>query len=542
MFRLLIVDDNNRDRRVLQEVIDWNALDIEVIGTAADGKEALMMIKTLDPHIVLTDIAMPALNGVEMAEILKRQYSHIKIIFMSCYDDFEFARSAINLSIYGYIMKPIIPKELKEVVCKVLNIYEHEIEQKEETLKMMKQIEESLPMVQEEFFRELVYGLNKDEEDIWKKVDFLKLNLNGFKKVQIMSVAISDYEKYMSDKNVSVQYLLCYSIKDMINSLSHEDLQLFTIQNSGSEFIVIAFSMTKDVNDSDEEIIERSIDIYSKLNDKFNINVTIGISKVSVNILDLSLLLNQSVSALKTKFYAEDNPVILYREIEEKTFEDFEKKVNLEGLSREVKEVVQSREDQDIIILIDKYFQSGPVFQTEAYYKSLTFSIINIVQINLIEVGKSFYDIFGDDIIIWKKLVKFDTIVNLKLWLFNVLKSVSEFINDKNTSRDMQIVKKIKEFIHQKYYEQITINDIADVVFLSSKQANKIFKRETGRTIFDYLVEHRIEVAKKLMKDPFSKVYQVAEDVGYINKSHFCLIFKKATGYSPVEYRNQTAT
>lgn len=131
--------------------INWGELDAEVVGIFANGAEALAGIDKLKPHIIITDIAMPVMNGIEMSQIIKKTYPYIKIIFISCHSDFEFAKSAIDLGIYGYVLKPVIYDELKIAVKELLEEFRIQDLQLKEKEKMMKQLEEMLPMVQEQF-------------------------------------------------------------------------------------------------------------------------------------------------------------------------------------------------------------------------------------------------------------------------------------------------------------------------------------------------------------------------------------------------------
>jgi len=112
-------------------------------------------------------------------------------------------------------------------------------------------------------------------------------------------------------------------------------------------------------------------------------------------------------------------------------------------------------------------------------------------------------------------------------------------LSERNTTKNVKLVENIKDIIKSKYHGQITIEDISKSVYLSGRHANSLFKKETGKTIFDYVIEYRIEVAKKLLKDSTSKVASVAEEVGYTNTSYFCLAFKKNVGMTPAEYKSK---
>ena len=194
MFKLFIVDDNKYERNGIKNSIDWEALGIEVVGVFANGAEALEQIETLQPDIVITDIAMPIMNGIEMSELIKKSYPHIKTIFISCHSDFEFARSAVDLGIYGYVLKPIISDELIKAINKLLNEYSIEDIQLKEKARMMKQLEDMLPLVQEQFLKELLLGNFQSKSDILNRIDFLKIPILDHEDFYVISLKLNEMD------------------------------------------------------------------------------------------------------------------------------------------------------------------------------------------------------------------------------------------------------------------------------------------------------------------------------------------------------------
>lgn len=540
MYRILVVDDNNRDRRIVREMIDWKTLGIEVVGAAANGREALAMVESFAPHIILSDIAMPEMNGIEMSKVLRETNPGIRIIFMSCHDDFDFAKSAIDLNVYGYVLKPLILEDIISAVCKVLSIYKTEDLENEEKQRMEQQITDSLPMVREEFFRELLHGTFKDKDDILRRMEFLKITLAEHEEFQVISMEINNYDASVSEKDTVYKYLISYSIKNMLGTYNSGSVRVFPVQHSYREFSTIVFvrQNTHD-HETDNPALESAISFHTWIHDRFGLFTVAGISRSSTNLLDMPILFLQSTQAIQTKFYSEGNPVILFREIEEKKYNTFDEKVHLEELNKEVKEAVFLKDDSGIDAFVQKYMSFDKYYQTEAYFKSLAFSTVNVLMLTLIENGQSFRDIFTDDSVIWRKLNQLDTILDLQQWLFNMLKTVAGHLRDNNKSRDIKVVQAIKEFIKLRYREQLSVDDIVKSVFLSPRQANKIFKKETGNTIFDFLLEYRIEIAKKMLKEPDCRIYMISDNVGYTNKSHFSLMFKKLTGLTPAEYKSR---
>lgn len=532
MYNMLIVDDNPRDRNGIQRIIDWKQMGINIMGACANGKQAMEQIEELKPHIVLTDIAMPVMNGIEMAKQLKQNHPDIKLIFMSCYDDFDFARSAIDLDVYGYVLKPIIAEELEKAVVKVLGRYELEYTRDRDREIMLRQIAESLPIVQEQFLRELLFGIYNSNEEIRNRMDFLQMNVADSATIATLAIEINDYDNLIRDMDVTAQYLLVYSLKKAIYTLQNIPRR-YVVQISDRMFAVLLF------DNNSSGFLDAAVAIHEILVETPGINVTIGISDVSNNLSDIPRLYRQSVEALRTKFYWKGSPIIPFEEIDEKQYNRDEKTIDLGDLYKEVEALISYGDSDDIHEFIYKYFGDENSTKPEELVKGLTFSVVNIMQMILSQKGQSFSNILGSETAIWEKLIRFETIVDIRQWIYNIFMAVKEYLGAGNDQRNAKIAEDIKAIIKNSYSKALTVADIAQGVYLSPARANNIFKGQTGKTIFDYLIEHRMEKAKGLLKDPYSRIYLVAQQVGYVNKSHFSLLFKKYTGLTPSEYKER---
>ena len=538
MYRAMIVDDNPWDRKGIQELIDWRGAGIVIVGSFANGKQALEKVEELSPHFIIADVAMPVMNGIQMAQKLKESHPEIKVIFISGYNEFEFVKAAIDLDIYSYVLKPVEAEDLIRAVEKVIRVYQEEDARQAEIEQMIEQIHHTLPLVQEQFFRELIFSHFRDREEVERRLEFLCLDISRYGSIQMMDIVIKEDEANVGS-SVIERYLISYTLKaDIASHIVREHL-LFTVQISEKEYAVILFSESASEAAEDGGALDIAVSIHEKAMERLHLHTVIGISESTGTLTDLPDLYRQSQEAANTLFYGEGNPIIRYGEICELQDNAQWWKVNMEDLYNDVKHIITSGNETDAEAFVNEHLVGGNIYKSGKFVKNLAFSTVNAAQIVLMEVGRSFQDIFDDETAVWKKLLDFDTIVDVRQWLYNMLVYLQEDVKRKSGTRNSKIADDIKEFIKQRYREQITLKDVAETIYLSPKHANSIFKKETGKTICDYLLEYRIEVAKKLLKDPYSKVYQVSEEAGYKNKSHFCLLFKKYTGFTPTEYKDR---
>ncbi|WP_162463285.1 response regulator [Paenibacillus psychroresistens] len=538
MHRMLIVDDNLWDQEGIAGMLDWGNMDIEIVGICSNGKEGLEQARILNPDLILSDITMPIMDGIEMADKVRQFYPEVKIILMSCHDEFDFARAAVRLDVQDYVLKPIVAEYLESAIKKALNKHDFERSLKKEKEMMLEQLNQSLPSFQEQFLRELLFGYYHEADEIRRRFGFLKMEISRDCNIYLVSVVLGEYEKIRFDVETDDEYFTAYTVKRILQKCNNEHFSMNMLQISNKEFVLLltdnATSPRQSTGDFSDLIIASRDEISSLL----NLKIRIGISQSSQDLSDVPKLYQQSVRAAKTKFYKDGNDIVLFAEIEHLQSRIFEKSIDIEVLYNEVEALIGDGNEDSIEAFFVKYFGSSTVNYSENYVKSLAFSIANIAQLILIEANQSSKILFNENQILWERLSEFSEMNDVKMWIRNILKSVNEHLYSTNPSH-VKVADEIKAIIKNKYHEQITAGDIAKSVYLSVVHANNVFKGLTGKTIFEYLTEYRIDWAKKMLKDPSSRIYIVAEKVGYSNKSYFCLLFKKITGLTPGEYKNK---
>lgn len=538
LYRLLIVDDNPRDQKGLLNIIDWGSLGIAIIGAVDNGQEAISRMDELKPDIILTDITMPLMNGIEMSSILRKQYPHIKIIFMSSYYEFDYARSAVDLDVYAYILKPIVKDDLLQAVQKVLSMLKTEQDIQAEKENMLSQIQQSLHLFQEQFIHDLLFGSNMSDSDLKENAAFLQMNLTDTYFVQVIAIELDNYEAYIQNMETAEKYLISYTVKQSAACYDKPQAPIFLFQISSKRFAAVLFEIP-DASKQDCTILDTIIAIKERISSHLHIQSTIGVSSCSVRLGDIPLLYEQSLEALCTKFYSNGDQLILYEEIKDRQTSS-DRMIDLQTVYQEMQEVIFSGDVNCAAAITQKYLGRSSGMQNEQAVKVLIYNIIHILQNIFDQENISLDELFGGEAVIWKKLDRYETIRDVRQWLTNILSACIQYFNN-STNSQTAIVQQIKNIIHQKYAEPLSAETISALINFSPSYANRVFKAQTSKTIFDYLTEYRMERAKELLRSPNSKIYVVAQEVGYTNKSHFCYQFKKQTGMTPSKFKDASA-
>lgn len=529
MFTLLIVDDNPRDLRFITETIPFKQLGLDLVGTATNGKNALEAIAELKPNVVITDISMPVMNGIELAQTLSKDHPEIMILFMSHYDDFSFAKSAIEFMVHGYILKPINKIEMEAACAKLVERCIEERQKDQLTKNLMKQLESSIPILQQAFLREMLDGTGLDEDMIRERMQLLHMQGADYAKVAVISIIANN-------TNISDAKQDYLNRLRMVNCLieQKEAYTAHVVQNANQPFVIVFFTC------DDEEMQSLLISYISKAWERLDGVADFGISMFSDKAGDIPLLAKEAQTAANASFYSASSPFIFYPEIAYEESESNAETYDIMKLKDEIDDKIFMGKKSGTDAFIDKYL-SGQ-YDDEMYLKSLSYSILNIIIMMLNQKGLNYPQLGAytwDTKQLWKRLDSFKNIDELRQWLKDIIYSVQQFIEDKNTSRYAGVVKVIKAEIEKKYGEQISVPDLAAAIYLSPKHANAVFKREEGVTIFDYLTEFRMKKAKLLLKETNLTTQGVAEAVGYSNKSHFSIVFRRSNGMTPGEYRDR---
>lgn len=526
--KVIVVDDNKVELREMCRLVECSDLDLEMAGRFVNGKEAYEFLENNEIDIVITDIQMPVMDGIELAKRIKQNRKVTEIIFVSCYDDFHYMRSALKNDVFDYVLKPINKNEFK-LVLKTL--YEKCVVQKGITSareEAGKKLGKYQKVVEEEFFRLLFWGAHDMEgENLLYEIP----KLQYCSKVTVAKCRIVDIKEAEGMKDFGARKAwLIQLVKQQIQRMAKEYLNLYSVIMSLDEVAVVFAE-----EDMEYDVEGELICFKQKLSQELGINLSFGISNPVImpgGLEELKELYRQAQEALGYSFGSKKSCVIRYEDIAFKENED----INTGEILETVKHIVGKGNKEDISPFLDKYF--GVEMKRQSYVKNCAFVVIYSIEMVLLEYRQSLNIILGGGM--WEKLNEFDTIANPMQWICNMLVLAIDAIHfkaDGALESKVKIVEKIKDIIKKRYGDKLTIGMIAEELHYSGKYISEIFWEIEKKSIFEYLTEFRMEVAKELLREKDSKIYMVVEKVGYKRKTHFYDVFKSYVGVAPMEYK-----
>lgn len=533
MLKMIIADDEYNVREGLKEVVQWAELGIEIVADAADGQEAFELCRQLKPDILLTDIRMPMMDGLEAALKLKELDDPVRIIIISGAQDFNYAKTALSLNADGYILKPIKIHELQDTVRKVVSSISMERNREEKSQQLKQQLHENMPVLREKFLANLTQGMYKSDQDARNKLEFFALPLEINSLLVVAVIQIDEYEKAIERYTEEHKQLLNFSVNNILEEIANRNRAGIAFCMNENEYVII-FNQAAQNENRHLEICQEMIDCMNKF---LKMSISVGVGNPIQKVYDLHYSYHEARLAIEYKFYTGKDSILQISDFQTnknnleypKLYEVENKLINFMKLGNQAE---VSRVVEDIFNTLCAN-HNLPV----DYVQSICIELIHMASRTLYEFGENIHLIVTDYSVLFSEVYSKREASELRDTMLALFEKLTHYFAQKQTHKNSRTIQKIKDIISQKYMENLTVARLSEEVYLSPNYISLIFKQETGESVTEYVTKVRMEVAKELLKAPDLKIMDVSDMVGYENSTYFSTVFKKYTGMHPQKYR-----
>lgn len=530
LYTIMVVDDEEEIRLGIIKKIPWEEYGFKVIGDAENGQEALEKAEKLRPDIVMTDIKMPFMDGLELGKELSKKIPETKIIIFSGSDDFEYAQKAIKINVIEYVLKPINSSELIEILKKLKAKLDKEYNDKINLESLHKHYSESLPILREQFLASVIEG-RQNKESFVNECDKLGVNL----KCKHLAISIIEAEK--DDENRlnldgREEYIINISIKKILDDEINKYCRTISFIYYGKVIVIALFDKREQIVSFIEGLNNFS-SIYKKI---LGIKLSIGLGNIVDNPYDLNISYLGSQDALNYKFLFGTGKVIYIEDVEPDKYEELK---FTEQDERKLLDTIKVAEESDIDEVINNLFKkTEEVILVLDKYK-IYFLEINIAMLKLIQsYNLDVSEIYGDNFNPYSSVEEFSSLEEVKKWFTDKAKKINLNIRKERMNSSKLLVEKAKEYINNNYTDyDLSVEKLCDYLHVSPTYFSTIFKRETEMNFVNYLTSVRLEEALKLLKTTDDKTYIIAGKVGYQEANYFSYVFKRKYGIAPSRYR-----
>lgn len=525
-YKLLLVDDEEEVIQVIMKKISWEELGFSVVGYANNGVKAFEMVEEFQPDVVMTDIKMPFMDGMELSNRLKKEFPTIKILFFTGFDEFEYAKEAIHLEAEDYILKPVNSVELTNVFTQLKMKLDQEIAEKRNVEILQQYYMESLPLLQINFYTSLIEG-KIHEDEISKYLSDYQISFSGsFFCCLVIHTSSSRIPKDMNP------LLLSASVEKQAKERLVEKWQAKCFSYLGNTILIPQLK-----NENEVSKLTDDCDKFCKYaNSIIGAVVTIGIGRVCENILELPQSYTGAREAVSYRVIYGPSKAINMKEIAPR-------EINKSGLANDselsgIFKMIRLGSAQEVIKAVDKYLN-------HTLFPDKSLSQHNIDVMELISTLYQFSinndiaseDFSGDIKALYSSLLELEPDA-LRKWLIDICLSFREKLISVRNRSAQSFIDSAKEYVHNHYTEEeLSLDSICKVLGVSNSYFSTLFKKKTGHSFVTYLTDYRMEQSSRLLIETNEKSYIIAKRVGYTDPNYFSYVFKRKFGVSPSKYR-----
>lgn len=523
--KVLVVDDEKLIRSAIVKTIDWASFGISSVYEARNGKEALSLFLAHRPEIIITDIRMPLLDGIELIEEIRKIASDIQVIYITGFADVSYLQSAVKNAAADYILKPVDPKELLAALEKCVRKSNLQTKRREYVESMEKLVRISTPLLTRQLLVHVLYATYPTKQSILDSLSFLKspIDLEASYQTAIFSFQKGDRFSQLDDD------ILCVGITNISEEILQKNGTGFMCHLGNLEFACI-FLLSEGEKKA-AQVLRSIQDAVSHYLDSASFVVTGPAVEGFFNIQES---FNYAYQGLQQQFRFSPNSLVSYEDckpsLSQKTYALGEQ--TLLSLSS----LVYSGNLEEADLQWRKIFmEASQTFTTIREIHGLCILLCSHIFLNfgkryLSQEGNVFFLSFISRLETARYMEEFEQLVETFFQDFFTL-----FLSQK-VSRKQHIVSKIQRYVLENLESNLTIKDISSQVFLAPTYLCAVFKEETGDTINAYITKHKMEYAAKLLSSGDYRVYEVGKKLAYTDVKYFSNLFKRYFGVSPSEY------
>lgn len=532
MLKVFLVEDEFAVRERMKKNIDWEGNGFCLVGEVGDGELAYPMIQELQPDILITDIRMPFMDGLQLIELIKPSMPKMKILILSGYDEFSYAKEAIRLGVTDYLLKPITSKKLLESLTKVRVIIEKEQQQETYYEKWQLENQEKLQLAKKKFFYDLVTG-RRSVQALIEKAKELELDLTAAA-YNILLFKIS----FLGKLSVADEESLRQTLKNYLGMQKN----LLGFERDADGYVVLLKGSEANIADLEKNTVTQLTELLKAYP---IMHYTIAIGERVSRMSEMPHAYDTASKALAYRYLLNDTRVLRYETL--KDYNTFSGKE-----SRDLHEVVIPRIDKK---KLENFLHDGTLEEVSTfvitYFNHLKESLDSYLFRQYL-VMDSYFSItaFCEQLgtpperieELYGNLQNVNTFIQnqntlkqtLENWLLQSIK-LRETISSK---RYNVLINQVKRYLQENYNkESLSLNQVAEYVNISPSHLSTLFSQETGQTFVSYLTEIRMEKAKELLRCTNMKTLEIGYEVGYKDAPYFSYLFKKTQNCTPKEYR-----
>ena len=530
MIKVFLVEDEFVIREGIKKNIDWEGHGYEFCGEASDGELAYPLIKKEKPDIVITDIRMPFMNGLELSKIIKKEMPWIEIIILSGFEEFEYAKEAIHLGVAQYLTKPISGDDLLAELDILSSKIEESKREREIREKYLAEMKEDTVNDRKAFFEKLVTG-SESAAELIQTAEKLEINVSAiyYNIMLLKTNATTHNQDEFSHRLISID-------EELENSIDESSVIMFDRDLEGKAFLFKA-DTKEQLEESICDFCDKSKEIFSKYE---GVGYFGGIGECAERLRDVPHSFETANKAFTKRYFTTESGFVRSEELEDRviTEDEFDvENLDIKNLDRsKLREFLKFGDGAETEYFVDEFLASfgsnaikSQIFR-QYIIMDVYFSVVEFVDSLSLEQEDQTLSGFKPDIMRSED--------ESKKYIVSIINKGIELREGNISDHNTDVVDSIKRYIEDNYAdEDLSLNSMASHVNFSPNHLSMVFSQQTGNTLIKYLTDYRMNKAKELLKLTNKKSSEISIMVGYKDPHYFSYLFKKTQGVTPTQFR-----
>lgn len=521
-YKVFFVEDEIVTREGIRDNVDWKANGFEFCGEATDGEMALPLLQTIAPDVLITDIKMPFMDGLQLSKIIRERMPWVKIIVLSGHDEFEYAQQAIEVGVTEYLLKPVTVQKLHQTLQKIATQLNQEKKDQENLKKLQEQVEENQVVLRDRFLLKLVMGAVSSTEAI-EKGQLLGLDLIA----RCYLVVILKIE--LRDRSEQFDYAEYQLVQERVAGLAENNPDVFPLKKGWDELVLIMKGSTPEYVEEERDLLLERMKQEIK---KTRYQLAMGIGTPKKRIADIY---QSFIEAL-----------VGTQNVDGRNTNELNQGMDKAELLKVDKAAVENYLRYGVAGDFDAFFDAyicplGETALKSSLLKNYIFVDVVLATVKLVdELGGKIDEVIPELNSIETILINIKTLAQLREQAHKILASAIMFRDTRINGQYKNMIRLAKEYIDQHYRNpELSLNEAATQVNLSASHFSVVFAHEACQNFKEYLTEIRMKKAMELLRTTPLRAADIAYQVGYNDPHYFSAAFKKNIGFSPTDFRAQ---
>lgn len=532
-YTVLLVDDEEEIREGIIRKIDWESYGFRIIGSAGNGSDALEIAENLQPDVVMTDVMMPFMDGLELGERIVHMNPEVKLLVFSGADEFEYAQKALRIQAVEYILKPIDAEELGDTLTKIKETLDKEYEAKRNLETLREHYIDSIPVIREQTMVALVEG-RVTQEQLEKKSGIAQLDLDAWG----YTVGLLELEPNQRPRTREMfpnhdEMLIPVTLKQIADEILPSYIKVTTFYYDDMVGAVVNLYGEEDIF----KVIEGMDHVCKTMKKIYDIVVTGGIGTACKNASELRYARKEAQTALSYRVAFGSGQAIYLGDVEPQKTSVLQFQGSDEA---ELMDAIKVGSKDEICIQVKGLFEKirGQMLsnrQLEVYFIEVKIAFMRLLQYYEIEAGSMF-----DEMESLHVVDEIHSLQEAEKWLTRKSLEISRVIEETRKNSRSAITMRAKEYMLENYAdEELSVEKLSGILHVSPNYFSTLFKKEMQVSFITYLTDIRMKKAVEFLDMTDDKSYVIAEKVGYSDPNYFSHVFKKHYGVSPQKYRKR---